>query len=222
MALLYDPSPLTVDSKRRAITELLAKTAHDADYYVLLIGAIMLAANAIFADNLPTLIASMIVAPLANPILALGLGITAGSRRLIWRSLLMLAVSSLLAVALALLLTMLIGNDRVVDKYISFSGSRFIAVVVAMVSGAIAAYGMIKPKVASAITGVAIAVSLIPPLAATGVGLAPGGKSAGDAFTLFLLNVLGILVASSVVFALFGMGRAYRALESTPKAAIKS
>jgi uncharacterized membrane protein len=84
--------------------------------------------------------------------------------------------------------------------------------VVAIVSGAIASYALVKPKVVGAVTGVAIAVSLMPPLVATGIGLAPGGATAADAFVLFLLNVAGILVASVAVFSWLGLGRAYRAM----------
>jgi uncharacterized membrane protein len=51
---------------------------------------------------------------------------------------------------------------------------------------------------------VAIAVSLLPPLAATGVGLASGDDSlAQSAFWLFIVNIIGIVIASTTVFALF-------------------
>ena len=196
------------ENKQRAIVELTDRTKHDKDFYVLLVGATFLAAGAIFTDSIPTLIASMIVAPLAYPILALGLGIASGSWRLALRALLMLGVACLVVLGLAMVLTMLVGSDRTVDKYVSFAGNRHIAVGVAVASGAIAAYGLVRPKVASAITGVAIAVSLLPPLVATGVGLVPGGASTGlAALNLFLLNVLGILLASIFVFGLFGMKR---------------
>ncbi|MGF7228577.1 MAG: DUF389 domain-containing protein [Candidatus Saccharibacteria bacterium] len=212
--MLSTRSTLTVTNKTKqeAIDELLARTTHDADFYVLLVGAIFIAAGAIFTDSIPALIASMIIAPLATPILTLGLGLVARSGALMWRALGLLGVACLITVGLALVLTILVGNDRVVNKYISFSSNHFIAIMVAATSGAIAAYGMVKPKVTPAITGVAIAVSLMPPLVATGVGLAPGGQTtANGAFLLFLLNVASILVASACVFGIFGMGKAYRA-----------
>jgi uncharacterized hydrophobic protein (TIGR00271 family) len=198
--------------KQQAVNELLDRTRHDTDFYVLLLGSIAIAAFAIFNDSIPVLIASMIVAPLATPILTLGLGITAGHWPLVRRAFGLLCTSSLIALLLAVGLALIFDHNHVPDQFISFAGNRADSFMVALVSGAIAAYGIVRPKVAAAITGVAIAVSLMPPLVATGIGLAPGGIKANDAFVLFLLNVLGILIASVVVFAWLNVGKVYRAM----------
>ncbi len=59
-------------------------------------------------------------------------------------------------------------------------------------------------------TGIGIAVSLMPPLVATGIGIADGETAfAWGMFRLFLLNVIGIWGASAGVFFLFGMKREY-------------
>ena len=198
-------------AKRRAIENLIDISSHSKDFYVLLIGAVVLAIGGIFADSIPVLIASMIVAPLAYPILAIGLGITVGDWRLVGRVAVLFGVSCVIALAVATLAVVLFDADRVKDVYITFTGNRYLAVVVALVAGAIAAYGMIRPKVASVITGVAIAVSLMPPLVATGVGYASGDVTLGmDALIVFLLNIAGILLASVVVFMLLGMRKEYK------------
>ena len=198
--------------KHEAINDLLSRTRHDVDFYVLLVGSILLAAFAIFNDSIVTLIASMIVSPLATPILTLGLGLASGDWKLIVRTFGLLVVASVIALLAAVGLSMIFDHNQVADHFVSFTGSRTDSFIVALVSGAIAAYGIMRPKVASAITGVAIAVSLLPPLVATGIGLAPGGFTADNAFTLFLLNVAGILIASTVVFALFGAGKVRQAI----------
>jgi uncharacterized hydrophobic protein (TIGR00271 family) len=203
------PKNETETYERWAISDLLSRTRHDADFYALLTGSILLAAFAIFNDSIVTLIASMIVSPLATPVLTLGLGIAVGDWRLIVRAFGLLIIASLIAVLSAVGLSMVFDHNQVADHFISFTGSRVDSFIVALVSGAIAAYGIMRPKVASAITGVAIAVSLLPLLVATGIGMAPGGFTADHAFTLFLLNVLGILIASAVVFAWLGARRNY-------------
>lgn len=216
--LTPQPAPLDEDAKKRAIIELLANARHDVDFYVLLVGASLLAAGAIFTDSVPLVIASMIVAPLAMPILAVGLGLAAGSMRLVRSSMLLLLVACSVAVLVAVVSAVLVGNERAADHYITFSGNRTIAVLVAMVSGAIGAYGLVRPKVGSVITGIAIAVSLMPPLVAAGIGLVPGGTTNGhDALELFLLNVAGILLASSVVFRLLGVGATHQRLTATQR-----
>ena len=90
--------------KHEAINDLLSRTRHDVDFYVLLVGSILLAAFAIFNDSVVTLIASMIVSPLATPILTLGLGIASRSWRLIGRSFILLCFASAIALLAAVVL----------------------------------------------------------------------------------------------------------------------
>jgi len=195
----------------QVIQELRSNALHTRDYYALLIGSVLLAIGGIFADSIPVLIASMIVAPLAAPIVTLGMGLVIRDWTLVWRTLGLFSVSCVLAVILAVGVTLLFNDIRVKDVYVTFTENLYLATAIALVAGAIAAYGAVRPKVATAITGVAIAVSLMPPLVATGVGMATGNAAlAGGAGILFVLNVLGILTASVVVFALLRIGRLQR------------
>ena len=199
--LLYAPRAYSIESKQRAVAEIMENTVPDRDYYVLVIGAVLLAACGIFLDSIAVLIASMIVAPLAYPILGLSLAMTSRNGRLGIQSLLMLIVSFIIAIALSYFVTMLLGELRVEPVFISFSSNRFLATAVAVIAGWIAAYGLVRSKVGGAMTGIGIAVSLMPPLVATGIDLAAWNPtSALNAFILFLLNVIGIMAGSIVVF----------------------
>jgi uncharacterized hydrophobic protein (TIGR00271 family) len=214
MSLLYEPHPFTRESKQAALTALLDTITPDRDYYLLLVGAALLAIGGIFLDSIPVLVASMIVAPLAMPILGLGLGIASRSWRLTYRSIMILAVSFILALGMAMITTKAFGHTRVDNLFISFTPNRYLATAIAIIAGCIAAYGLVRPKVNSAITGVAIAVSLMPPLVATGIEYASNRPTlATDALILFGLNVVGILVASAVVFKLLGVAREYRSVQ---------
>lgn len=215
MALLFHTrEALSHETKKQSIHELLNNSQPDGDFYLLLLGAAVLAIGAIFTDNVVVLIASMIIAPLGYPILELALGIVARSWHTIVRAGSVLLVASAVTLLIAALSTFVV-PEVAPDKYINFTGHRITAFIVAVVSGLIAAYGMIKPKVATVVTGVAIAVSLLPPLVAAGINYANGNITIGyDAMIMFLLNVGGILCASIVVFWLFGMGRVYQAFNN--------
>lgn len=90
--------------------------------------------------------------------------------------------------------------------------------LIAVVSGAIAAYGLIRSKVGAAMTGIGIAVSLMPPLVATGIGLFdPVNDLAVRAGSIFLLNVLGILAGSMLTFLVFGLHREHQAIKNNVK-----
>lgn len=221
MSFLYDPRRTTELRKEQAIAHFLDNARPDFDYYVLLLGASLLAAGAIFTDSIPTLIASMLVAPLAFPILALGLGVAAANKRLIARALGMLLFSCAIALTMAFIAATVFNKDRVSNILVSFNGNDHIAVAVAVISGFIAAFGITKPKIAAAMSGVAIAVSLMPPLVATGVSLVPGGSTLQGAPRLFLLNVVGIMLASALVFKCTGLAGAYNATAKKPSASLK-
>ena len=212
MALLFSPRPFTAESRRRAVRGLIDQATPDRDFYVLLLGAIAFAICAIFTDSISLLIASMIVAPLGSPILGLGLGLAVLDARLIARCIGMIAISFVAAIAIAIASTYSFGHMRVDPALISFDGNLYVATIIALLAGAIAAYGSVRAKVGSAMTGIGIAVSLLPPLVATGIAIADFDRGlAIHAFSIFLLNLIGIMAAGAVVFCLFGMRDAYRA-----------
>jgi uncharacterized hydrophobic protein (TIGR00271 family) len=214
MKLLYDPRPFLAENKQRAIKELVADTVPNRDFYLLVTGAVLLATAGIFFDSIPVLIASMIVAPLAYPILLLGLGIVVRDSRLVIRSVLMLSVSIAFAIILTLLVSIpaiRIFNIEPARILISFSPNYFFDILIALIAGFVAAYGLIRAKVGAAMTGIGIAVSLMPPLVATGIEIASSNTGlAVAAFTIFILNIFGILLAGGLAFVLFGFRREYK------------
>jgi uncharacterized membrane protein len=87
--------------------------------------------------------------------------------------------------------------------------------MIAVAAGAAGAYATVDKRVSSSITGVAIAVALVPPLGVVGVTLVSGhyGDAAG-AFVLFLTNLVSIILAASVVFILTGFALVTRLREN--------
>ena len=214
------PRPYSRENRQKAVAELLENTVPDRDFYLLVVGAIILATCGILIDSIPVLIASMIVAPLAYPILSLGLGIIARDGKLLLRSISMLVVSMILAIIIAGLFSLFVKSyfDVAERVFISFFPNIFFDLLIAVVSGAIASYGLMRSKVGAAMTGIGIAVSLMPPLVATGIGFF---DSAGDlavrAGSIFLLNVIGILAGSITIFWVFGIHREHWAIRSNLK-----
>ena len=211
MSYVYTSRPYRDEEKQSAIKELLHNTAPDRDFYLLLMGAVLLAVFGIFLDSIPVLIASMIVAPLAYPILGLGLGIVVRDWRIIVRSFGTLLLSSCIAIVVAAVVTFFFGGIRVDPVFISFESNLYVAIAIALIAGFIAAYGLMRPKVGGAMTGIGIAVSLMPPLVATGIGFADVNSfPPALTFLVFLLNVGGILLGSMFTFIFMGFHGVYR------------
>lgn len=208
MKFIFVSRPFSIASKQEAIKELLKNTTPDRDFYLLIIGSIILATCGILTDSIPVLIASMIVAPLAYPILSLGLGIRAGNIKLISRSLSMLVIAMVLAIIVGGLFSLFVKSyfDVAERVLISFYPNIFFDLLIAIISGVIATYGLVRAKVGGAMTGIGIAVSLMPPLVATGIGLFDlANDLAARAGTIFILNVIGILVGSIISFSVLGI-----------------
>ncbi len=213
MSFIFASRRFSTETKRDAIVTLLDNTVPDRDFYLLVIGAVALAISAIFTDSIAVLIASMIVAPLAYPILGLGLGIIISDPRLVLRCAFMLGISLGIAILFSCIATFFFGHVRVDPVFISFESNLYFATIIAFISGFIAAYGLVRSKVGGAMTGIGIAVSLMPPLVMTGISFADGifaSVSPWHTFLVFLLNVLGILVGSMITFGLMSFRRVYK------------
>jgi uncharacterized hydrophobic protein (TIGR00271 family) len=153
----------------------------------------------------------MLIAPLMTPIMGVAAGLVAGWRSRVMASLAVVAASVASAIGLAWVLASWIpdlvpleANSQVLSR----ASPTLLDMAVALVAGAAGAYATVNERVSQSLTGVAIAVALVPPLSVVGVALEAGQlQAAGGAFLLFATNLVSIIVASMVVFVLVGFSR---------------
>ena len=92
------------------------------------------------------------------------------------------------------------------SQFSSRISPRLIDLYAALASGAAGAFAISRDDVADSIPGVAIAISLVPPICVVGIALAEGEwAAAGGAFLLFLTNFLSILLAGGGFLAILGL-----------------
>jgi len=79
--------------------------------------------------------------------------------------------------------------------------------LIALFSGAAAAYAIARPSLAGTIAGVAIATALVPPLCSSGIALSyfQFPEFIGALF-LLLANVVAIILAAAATFRAMGLG----------------
>ena len=83
-----------------------------------------------------------------------------------------------------------------------------IDLIAAIATGFAGSYGLARKDVPDVMPGVAIAISLVPPLAVAGITAAAGDwGSAWGAFLLFASNVVAMILAGTIVFTLYGYRR---------------
>lgn len=156
-------------------------------------------------DSAATVIGAMIVAPLGQPILALGAAVAIGWLQQMGRMLAIVILGAIGVVATGYLLhTMLppaTGSSQVLTRTAPDLRDLGIAIFAAVAG----AYGYYRSEFSSVLAGVAIAVALVPPLCVTGMMLHEDKLIlAYGSFLLFLTNFAGITLSSLLVFFLTG------------------
>ncbi|MEM1282870.1 MAG: DUF389 domain-containing protein, partial [Chlamydiota bacterium] len=188
-------------------------------FYFLISTSSIIATLGLISNSSATIIGAMIIAPLMNPIITLGFGLTVNNTRLITRGTLMLVTGVPLVVGVAYFSSTILGIRAVGNEVISRSAPNYLDLGVALASGGAAAFAYTRKSIITALPGVAIAVALVPPLCVMGIGLHSGvlGKYLAategidddmwiGAMTLFLTNLWGIIFAAIIVFLTQGYG----------------
>ncbi len=180
-------------------------------YWALLLLASVIATAGVMSDSTATVIGAMIVAPLMTPILGSVLSIVIGDVQNLARSLLLVLAGSLAVVLIAWAIGHLSPLPVVADTSTQVAGRvhpRLIDLLAAVATGAVGAFALVRRDVSDTLPGVAIAISLVPPLAVVGLTLESGRPhQAIGALLLFGTNVAAILLSGLVVMALYRVGR---------------
>lgn len=206
--------PLTVFSslkekdKADAVQRLIVESTPRGDFFLLIILSVLMAALGLHINSPEVVIGSMLIAPLLSPILSLAMGVVMADGRLIARSMLTLAKAIAVAVPAAALVTLFMAaRSSALTELTSQMASRtnpdLVSGAIALIAGLAAALAMVKPNLGTALPGVAVSVSLLPPLAVTGVGLARlEWNTIARSFTMFSLNAACIVFAGIIIFSL--------------------
>jgi uncharacterized hydrophobic protein (TIGR00271 family) len=180
-------------------------------FWILLALSAVIASAGVVGDSTATVIGAMIVAPLMTPIMGTVLAIAVGERNNLVRSALMVLGGALVAVALGYVFGLLVPTDIVAETSSQVAGRvnpRLVDLVAALATGLVGAFAQCRADVSDTLPGVAIAISLVPPLVVVGLTLEAGAATeALGALLLFTTNVAAILLAGSVVMVLFGVHR---------------
>lgn len=182
-------------------------------FTILLFLATVIATYGVLGDSVATIIGAMIIAPLMKPIMGTGAGLVMGNMKRAGRSFLTVVLGVTGVIFTAWFISTFLNTT-----IISFTSNSAITsrispsltdLMVALASGAAGAFAMSRSDVADTLPGVAISISLVPPLCVVGIGLSEGEWSvASGAMLLFLTNFLSILLAGGGVLALLGLSAA--------------
>lgn len=196
------------ESRERVVSALTAGSTLDANYIALTLASCAIATFGLLENSPAVIIGAMIIAPLMPVIQAVGYAALDGAAAMFRRSLITLTCGVLASVVLSGLLARTVGLAQFGSEILARGRPNLLDLGIALVAGAIGGFASVRPSVASAVAGTAIAVALMPPLCVVGIGISAGDWEIGrGAALLFASNLVGIMLASMVVFLLFGYAR---------------
>lgn len=184
-------------------------------FIVLLTLATIIATAGIIANSTATVIGAMIVAPLMTPIMATTAALTMGQVNRATRSLALVGFGVIFVIGLSALLGWLysgVVDFRLNPQITGRVSPTMVDLIAALASGAAGAFCMSREDISDSLAGVAIAISLVPPLCVVGLSMQAGyPEEAIGAMLLFVTNFLSILLAGGAVLAILGLNKAANA-----------
>jgi uncharacterized hydrophobic protein (TIGR00271 family) len=175
-------------------------------FWLMLVLAAAIATAGVIGNSTATVIGAMIIAPLATPIMAMALGIAGADVRVLRRGALFVAAGGLSVIVIGVIGSFALPStvDLLANGQISSRTSpTLIDLVAAIATGFAGAIGLARRDVSDVLPGVAVAISLVPPLAVVGICLGQGsGDLALGALLLFASNVVAMVLAGTLVFAI--------------------
>lgn len=179
-----------------------------ARYAVLMFLSSMVAAVGLLQNSTAVVIGAMMIAPLMSPIMGVAASLVMGWGWRLLQGMGLVVASALGAIGVGWAFAVLLSPAGTVlpAEVVARCSPDIRDLLVALGAGAAGAFATVHKKISVALPGVAVAVAVVPPLAAVGVLLGRGQPElARGATLLFLTNLVGIVLTAAVVFLLSGL-----------------
>lgn len=192
--------------QKEAIESLIEQGSMANGYYLMLVLATLIITPGLLLESVAVIIGGMILAPLMIPLLSISLSLVSGSIHGLVRSIRILIFSIIITIGTSALVTVILSQSYSdVITWIPEEISPGLYIFIAFCSGVAGSFAWVKKNLSSSSAGVAIAVSLLPPLCAAGVGMAQNEfLLVRNSLVLFVANLIGICMAGFLVFWLLG------------------
>ncbi len=175
-------------------------------FSLMLMLSVTIAVMGLAANSAAVVIGAMLIAPLMTPIMSFAAAVGLGLGKRAVQAAFLVVAGSAGSIAFAVLLARLLPTVEIGAEVLARTRPDVRDLIVAVAAGAAGAYATAREDMSGALPGVAVAVALVPPLAATGILLdADRMVLAQGSGLLFLTNLLAIIVSALVVLLATGV-----------------
>lgn len=187
-------------------------------FTVMLTLSVIVAVMGLSLNSAAVVIGAMLLAPLMQPVLATGASLAMGLPAKTIQSGTRVVAATAWCIAIAWAISKLIPDQAFTSEVLSRTQPDVRDLIVALAAGAAGAYATVREDASSSLPGVAVAVALVPPLAAVGITLEAGdfGRAFG-ALLLYTTNLVAIIFISILVFVITGFVPARRIATQVPR-----
>lgn len=187
----------------RTVEELFEKSKPSSLYYTLLVLSAVVVASGLILNNAAIVIGGMLIAPVLTPLLLIALAIVVGEVASVKQSSILIAKSVGILVGVSIAMGILFEGGSSLNIFEDSIASGILYFIVAVVSGVAATFAWTRKEVADILPGIAVSVSLVPPLVLCGLALSVFDfELLRSTFLIFVFNFFGIVLGSMVVFSL--------------------
>lgn len=178
-------------------------------FLLMLLLSIGLASLGLSENSSATIIGAMIIAPLGQPIVAFGGAIALGWRIQSFRMLGIIILGSVSSILIAYLISLILPDITPNKEMLIRTSPDLRDLGIALLAGAAGAWGYYRSEFSTILSGVAIAVALVPPLCTCGILFEQEHFIlASGSILLFLTNFIGITFAAILIFFVLGIKNA--------------
>ena len=197
---------LTDEEKKNIAQDIVTEDGRgDKLYWMEIVLSSAIATFGLLQNSVAIIIGAMLIAPLLNPMKAMAFAISTGRSRFFWKATWFLFQSIFVSVLVAALILFLSPVQAESSEILARTTPNILDLFVAIFSAMVAFLSLAYKKLSSSVAGVAMAASLMPPLAVCGIELVLGNYSlAWGGFFLFFVNFLAILIVGVVIFMMYG------------------
>lgn len=175
-------------------------------FALMLILSIGIGSLGLSENSSATIIGAMIVAPLGQPIVALGGAIALGWRIQSFRMLGVIILGMISSILIAYVISLTLPDITPNKEMLIRTSPDLRDIGIAILAGIAGSWGYYRSEFSTILSGVAIAVALVPPLCTCGIMLEQGHFIlAYGSVLLFVTNLIGITFASILVFFILGL-----------------
>lgn len=191
-------------------------TQFSFSFLMLLIASALICTLGLLIDSSAVVIGGMLISPLMWPLIKISLGISLGSKRYLKQAGILLIQAILISLITSFVIAYLSPVKVINAEIITRTQPTLLDLFVALAAGVIATLAVVQKRISDSLAGVAIAVSLLPPLCVGGIGLALGSLTIfSGGLLLFFANGISIIFASLLMFMAVGVRK--RATETLRK-----